>query len=33
MTSVDQTADKQARTEIRELATKINDVAYEMENT
>ena len=31
MTSVDDTADEQARDEIRALADKINDVAYEME--
>jgi len=31
MDAVDGTADEQARNEIRELADKINDVAYEME--
>ena len=32
MNSVDMTADEQAREEIKELAEKINDVAYEMED-
>ena len=32
MHSVDMTADGQAREEIKELAEKINDVAYEMED-
>lgn len=30
--SVDQTADRQAREEIRDYAQKINDVAYDVEN-
>ena len=32
MNSVDITADEQAREEIKQLAEKINDVAYEMED-
>ena len=32
MNSVDITADEQAREEIKELAEKINDIAYEMED-
>ncbi len=32
MDSVDATADQQAREEIQQLAEKINDVAYEMED-
>lgn len=31
LTSVDDTADRQAREEIHEMAEKINDVAYEIE--
>ena len=31
LSSIDATADGQARTEIQSLADKINDVAYEME--
>ena len=30
--SVDMTADAQARFEVKEMAEKINDVAYEMED-
>ncbi len=32
MGAVDATADRQAREEVRQLADKINDVAYEMED-
>ena len=32
LNSVDKTADTQARQEIQEMAQKVNDVAYDMEN-
>lgn len=33
MDTIDQVADEEARKEIQEMATKINDIAYDVENT
>ena len=32
LSSIDKTADSQARTEVQELANTINDIAYELED-